>query len=215
MSNLLLEIKFKAKLFKTKVIIWDVDGTLWRNRILGEVLKREFIRIIALKRNVPLAAAAALLRKNEKGVSWSHAASELTNIPETKIIKLVEKRVNKALFLHRDEELLSFFNKLKKYRHFILTNATSKNTYKVLKKLGFPIKKWPYEKQLEFAPFEKIFTLDRIKKNKPHPDGFLKILEITHLPPSQHLVIGDSYYTDIRPAQMLNLKSWWIRKKLW
>ena len=44
-----------------------------------------------------------------------------------------------------------------------------------------------------------------VKKPKPDPEGFYKIIELTGLPSVEVIYIGDNVYKDLRPAKTAGL----------
>lgn len=203
-----MEIK---EIKEIKVIIWDIDGTIWRNENLGEVIKQEFINYLAGALKKSREEARALFNhENKKWHRWSKVVEILTGIEEKQIIVEIEKRIDKSRFLREDKKLIEIFRRIKGFRHLILTNATFINTLNTLRALGFPIKdkvKNREKRELEFPPFEKIFTLEQTTVVKPEKEAFLKVLEYTKLPPEAHLMVGDLPEIDLIPARTIGMKT--------
>jgi HAD superfamily hydrolase (TIGR01549 family) len=55
--------------------------------------------------------------------------------------------------------------------------------------------------------FTYIINSDNIANRKPHPEGFYKIIEVSKLPASKILYVGDRVNVDILPAKSVGLKT--------
>jgi FMN phosphatase YigB (HAD superfamily) len=107
-----------------------------------------------------------------------------------------------SLHLKANPDLVMKITQMKKYRHFILTNSSTKLVKKSLKELGFVSKSG-----LPFYPFEKIFSRDVTLTLKPNSQALSTVLRYTNNPACSHLVIGDSYRDDIEPANKLRCQT--------
>lgn len=199
---------------KVKFIIWDMDGTLWSNEKLGNIIKDKFVSYLQNFLKKSRRECYYLFNKvNKKFNSWSKTISFLTRIEEEKIILEIENNLDRTKYLKKDKKLIEVFEKLRKYRHLILTNATYKNTLLTLQSLGFSLDKSRKNHFLRFYPFEMIFSIEKNKAAKPRKEVFLKILKYTKMPPERHLMVGDSFEADIKPAKILGMKTCLIGSK--
>lgn len=66
---------------------------------------------------------------------------------------------------------------------------------------------------LDLRGFYPVMTGKEIGRAKPHPKGFLKILEKWKLRPSEVLAVGNEADTDIIPAKELGMKTVFIDRK--
>ncbi|MFN4212831.1 MAG: HAD family hydrolase [Microgenomates group bacterium] len=200
------------KIKKIRFLIWDVDRTLWSSTKLAKIIKEEFI--IYLKKFIKRSKKEVFNLFNtesKKWESWSKTVSFLTGIEEERIILDIERKINKYKYLKKDKKLLEVFNKLKQYRHLILTNGSHKNTLLSLQSLGFPLNAIN-DSFFELYPFEKIFSIEKTCAAKPKKEAFLKILEYTNMLPENHLIIGDSFELDIKPAKKLGMRTCLVGK---
>jgi FMN phosphatase YigB (HAD superfamily) len=198
-----------------EVIIWDVDGTLWRNDKLSEIIKKSYINYLSkvLKKSSK-EVEPLFLKKNNEGYCWSQILEILGKINQKKAILEVEKNINKSHYIVKDNKLLTTFNLLKNYRHMILTNSAYESTISVIKALKLSYKNKfiksnniLYVKKFDYYPFEKIFSLNKGSEIKPKISAFLRVLKYTNLPPNKHLMIGDSIEIDLIPAKKLGMKT--------
>lgn len=102
----------------------------------------------------------------------------------------------------RDKELVQILAKLKnKYKLFLLTNGISKEQHEKLKILGL----------------ENIFIKKYISQetmiNKPNLKAFLQIACENKLDLENMLMIGDSLFHDIAPAQKLGMQTVLVEKE--
>ena len=181
------------------VLIWDFDGTLYRMReelshdireaeyrvIQGytgwdrEKITREFTAVYPSQFQSATAASAYLC-----GISVPQAAAEM------------EKHFDRRNYVTRDDLLVSMFQALSGFKHFMLANGIRKNIEDTLATLG-----------LKKEIFTDIVTSEIVGENKPSKKGFLYILNTTKLAPPQHLMIGDREHVDIQPAKEIGLKT--------
>jgi putative hydrolase of the HAD superfamily len=139
----------------------------------------EFNRIYKIKTPSSTEAAALL-----SGLSVYEAAIEC------------EQYKDRRAFLSYDKKLVSMFEALSRYRHFLFTNGIRGKIIESLAVLG-----------VSPSTFQEIVTPELVKVNKPQPEGFLHILKKTGLPPTSHLMIGDREAVDIEPARALGMKT--------
>ena len=129
-------------------------------------------------------------------MSWSGLVAKKLKKSEIKIINEVEKRFNKSQYLKKNSLLVKQLEKLTKYRHVILTNSPAFEVEQCLKKIGFKKKN-----NLDFFPFEKIIDCNLSKKLKPDLTPFKKVTDYTKIHPIKHLMVGNSYHSDLLPAK--------------
>jgi len=190
---------------KVKTIVWDIDGTMYRNLELGEKIYNEYISFVANKKKIkdPKLAEILLQKKISRRMTWSQATAILTKVNEKKILKEIEKKVDKTKFLTLNRRLVSMFNneKIYRYTHYILTNSTKKSVLVALDAIGLTKK---------IIRFKKIISLENLTYAKPHSSNFKTILNITHTLPKTHLMIGDDLIADIIPAKKIGMKTCYI-----
>lgn len=176
-------------------IVWDFDGTLWRNPEIGKQIKDAYLNFARYHFRVHFSEKAFDRLVHRVG-TWSAAASELTHIQELKIVAEIEELFDKTAYIRPDPRLVQAVERLTDYRHFILTNSTKRSVEKGLKQIGFK-----HKRGVHFFPFEKIFSLETTKSLKPDLTAFGVVLDYTQASRFRHLMIGDSYSEDIQPAK--------------
>lgn len=181
-----------------KVLIWDLDGTLYQE--LPEIKKeihQNVIKAIVKTKSISF-------KKGEELYSQVYAqvksnTKTLINLGVDKDYVLSGNWYNQAQlkYLKKDPDLVKVFKQLSNLRHIIDTNSNKQVTFKKLKILG-----------LDLNFFGKIFTsTDMGDKVKPDPFAFKIVLQFTKLRPQEHLFIGDSEGKEIIPAQKIGMKT--------
>lgn len=110
---------------------------------------------------------------------WS---SQIATIDASKLFELAESDIPKVLLSIRKRVPISIFSNI--------------NLDKLLPALG-----------LDTAWFDHILSSGVVRRPKPALDGFYKIVELSHLDPSQILYIGDDVGKDILPAKKVGLQT--------
>jgi len=183
---------------KIKVLVWDLDGTLYhgtseiRNEIHSNVIK-----LISKKKKVSLEKAEELFWKKYKKVGSSTKTMMQLGVDDKVIFSGKWYSEAQLKGIKKDEDLILMFKKLANYRHIVNTNGIYSSSVEKLRKLG-----------LALNTFEKIFTnADMFKVLKPDLLPFKEVLKYTGLEPQEHLFIGDRDETDLVPAKKLGMKT--------
>ena len=187
----------KVKLKQVKFIIWDFDGTLYTDPV-GGYIRQQYFNYLADRQEINEKEFDTLSKKYGK---WSKVVSVLLEVPEIEIMDAVENRKEYAFKLKPNPMLVSKISKMSKYRHIILTNSSLALVEHGLKQIGFI-----RMHGMKYFPFEKIFSRDVNKSLKPDKKAFMSVIHYTKHTPNKHLVVGDSYYHDIRPARDLGFQ---------
>lgn len=179
----------------TKYIIWDLDGTLYQNDILGKDIQNYFYR--KLLKTIPDLTPKKFTELTAIHGSWSTLVSHYTNVDEFTILDEFDKQVVRSNYLKRDEKIVNLIEKkLSNYRHLILTNSGKKEAQKCLLKIGFNLK-----------TFDIIFARDTINLLKPDPKIYPIITKYTNTAKFRHLFVGDSIAHDIIPPKKYGFQS--------
>jgi len=180
-----------------KVLIWDFDGTLYKPNpeLWREVRAAEYRTIMEHKKISRDLAVAEFEKYYKKATpSATQTVAKICGITTTEAAHYMEKLYDRRKFLSRDEKLITLFDSLKTFRHFILANGVRHRIEETLAVLGLPV-----------STFEEIVTSELSGENKPDARGFRYILEKTGLPANVHLMIGDREAVDLTPAKALGM----------
>lgn len=187
---------------KIKVVVWDLDGTIFFSPEAARDIYEAHVKVLARSSGLPANEARVRFAEVSRFYRWGDAVAKLTNRGQREIAAEVENEVSRQRYARKDNRLLKIFGKMKNVRHLVLTNANKSNTEAVLKKIGFSARR-----NGKPGLIEKLYTLDSTAELKPHPQAFRQILEYTRIEAAAHLVIGDTWETDILPAIKLDFRT--------
>ena len=188
------------KLQDIKIIVWDIDGTLYQTiSSLKKAIYDDALKMVKRKLAVNKKKAAAILEKNyQKLASTSRILLKL-GFNWNDVFQRLERCYGlKAPFIKKDLRLALMFGRLSNFRHLVASNNPEIISRRLLVKLG-----------LDLKLFERVFgnSPDFIK---PELKFFQRILDYTNLPAGQHLFIGDREETEIIPAKKLGMKTCFV-----
>lgn len=199
----------RNKLFNNKLprsintFIWDVDGTLYRSTdeifkkmctiTIGYIVERVDEDMETIKKHV--------MREVKKKRLLGEIAEKDYFLDKHKLAEISENTINKWEFVNKNRKLVRIFDEyLYKYNHSILTNASKRNTEKVIDIIGF-----------SKNHFQSMITKDDMGSSvKPSLNAFEKILNINKIRSDQALMIGDTLTQDIYPAKSLGIYTCYV-----
>jgi putative hydrolase of the HAD superfamily len=181
------------------VLIWDIDGTLYppSEEISREILESAYKTIMEYtgwNREKTLSEFEKV-----HGIvtpSSTEATALICHMTTAQAAVKTDGYFNRLHYIARDPKLITLFEQLSGYRHFLLGNGTKKNIRIALEVMG-----------IAPSTFTEIVTSETVGVNKPEDNGFRYILEKTGLPAWQHLMIGDREKVDLVPAHALGMKT--------
>lgn len=187
-----------SKLNDVKVLVWDLDGTLYKSLPeLSQAMHQAFIKILGEYKNLSLKEADKLLeetKKIHKGTTKSLQALGCGS--RVSIIKRVEGLVDKTSYLKVDHKLQQLFIYLSSFHHVLLSDTTHRTIISELEALG-----------LSHTLFDFIVGVDDTNTTKPDLSFFKTVLDHTNSPKGSHLMIGDRLEIDLIPAKRLGMKT--------
>ncbi len=189
----------QTSLSNINVIIWDIDGTLYplNETISNEVLESAY-KTIAEYTGWPRHKVLDEFNKVHEKItpSSTEATALLCNITIAQAAAKTDEYLNRLQFLKHDDKLVTLFEQLEGYKHFILGNGAKKHIAEAVEVLGIPA-----------STFDEIVTSEIVGVNKPEDNGFRYIMEKTGLPAAEHLMVGDRERVDLLPAKKLGMKT--------
>lgn len=180
-----------------KILIWDFDGTLYRsNPDLHHAIREAEYRTIVEKKHVSREEAVTEFAKYFPGVtpSATQAVAKICGISTPEAAIYMESFFDRTKYLSKDDRLISLFNGLNNFTHYILANGVRRNIENTLATLG-----------LEKNIFADVVTSELSTENKPSDVGFRYIMNKTGLPAPAHMMIGDREAVDLVPAKALGM----------
>jgi len=222
-----MSIKPPNKLKNIKVLIFDLDGTLY-------VPEKEFsdrmyyINVEILSRDLHISLGEAEKLFEEKKKEYPSKTRLLADLTGRSIIELMKETeaVKESHYFHRDPKLIRMFNLLtnrldpgdkhiKTHQPLVLDPGDHyiKQHHKTFRLFilcnGYSDFVLMQLRELGLDPkiFEEIITADVTGTTKPSLEPFKHILTKTMLAPEKHLMIGDRSKVDLDPARKLGMKT--------
>ncbi len=185
----------------SKVIIFDLDGTLYKNPEIRKQFAAAAYHTLSKYKNIGVADAQKLIEDKRETLKVQYGSP----VPYTLTLKSFGISIedwhteNVVYFdprdyLTKDEKLKKSLNELKQhYRLAILTNNNRIQTERILEALDLK------------DVFDKIFTYNSFKLLKPNPEFLERAVEDMNVEPEACLFVGDRFNIDLSPAKKLNM----------
>lgn len=185
-------------IMQIKAIGWDVDGTLFPlDAIPQEMMLNMMIAKVAEVNDWSLSRA-----EEEFSIAYEETGSRtkaLNKMGVDGVGYFVEmwERVKLKKYLKEDTKLIELFDRLDRFRNFIISNSNT--TDKIEEKINLV--------GLSCEIFEFSVPTVKLGAVKPDPKPFLVALERLKLKPEQVLYVGDRVKTDIEGAKAVGMKT--------
>lgn len=172
-----------------KAIVFDLDGTLYRDDRLGEEVNQSAIRYVAALRQVDMVDAEAMLQRARSesgdGGTLSRAVVALGgNLPE--MHRRFAADIHPEEFLKRDERVPKLLKLLAtRFQLYLYTNNNRDLSGRIMAQLGVT------------GLFREIFTIEDYWLPKPDPKLINDILTKIAVNPAEALFVGDRYEVDL------------------
>ncbi len=188
---------------KVKVVIFDLDGTLYNSKSYEEFLLRIVENLLGEMLNVNLSRARRLFRETMRVQLTVPGTVEILGLNSREFYVRLSQRVNPDRFIHPDDQVTSLLKFLRKsdVKVVLHTNSGRPLVLKVLKALG-----------LDESFFDYVLTSDDLPA-KPSPIGYLHILRVTGAKPEEAVYVGNRYDVEVKPAKLLGMKTILIGKR--
>ncbi len=208
-----------------KVIIWDVDGTLYKSQpkttAKFESIRRRLLEKVWRQDYQP-ELKALLNNYKQKYKSTTKALAITAGLSLEEITRHVEGHF-KNRPLNTDPTLIKMFQKLTPFYHLAFRNGSQAETKKIITLLGLNKIKYPYPTEL--GPFYKVWgTIDNFQTLKPDPFVFdyLKLwifrnffwnqkekvtIDSINRTAGRVLMVGDRPEVDLKPAKTAGFKT--------
>lgn len=184
-----------------KVIIFDLDGTLYKSAEIRAKFAEAAYHAMAEFKNISFEDAKKLIERKRTQLRNTYGDP----VPYTLTLKSFGMsaehwhKENIAYFdprdfLNPDAQLHDSLAALKKrYRLVVLTNNNSVQTERTLEALDIR------------AFFDSIFTYNTYKLLKPDPEFVRRAVRELGVKPEECCFVGDRYNVDLEPARKLNM----------
>lgn len=174
---------------RVKIIVWDLDGTLYFSPKVIENLRNLYIRYY-----IKISGKDRLhfLSLEKEGIDWIDIIKDYEDVGQKEIINKLEASFNKERWVNKNKKLVGYFNKSSKI-NYLFTNSTWKQAISIINKIGI---------NNTSHVFKEIITLDNMSEAKPSPKAFNILLKkLKNFDRSDVLYVGDSIKHDIVPAK--------------
>jgi putative hydrolase of the HAD superfamily len=184
-----------------KVVIFDLDGTLYQSSVIGAKFAEAAYHAIAKLKNISVHEAQQVVEHRRTQMRSTYGDP----VPYTLTLKSIGMSTehwheeNIAYFdprdyLRHDEQLMNSLSVLsRRYRLAVLTNNNSVQTDRTLEALGV--------KHL----FEKVYTYNTFKLLKPDTEFVRRAIDDMGVRPEECCFVGDRYNVDLEPARRLHM----------
>ncbi len=182
-----------------KAIVFDLDGTLYVSRELGEEIAAAAARYVAGLRAIIPEEADRLIRETKAELSartgfrstLSHAVAELGG-DLRELHRRFAAEIDPAPFLERDERVIRLLRELAGRAELVLyTNNNHSLAGRILDGLGLG------------EAFRRVVTIEESWRPKPDREVLEGIIRGTGVRPAECLFVGDRYDIDLRlPAEL-------------
>lgn len=192
---------------KTKVISFDLDGTITNSKFPNYIWLEEIPRLYAIKHNMPInqAKQAVIEDYNKVGnenLQWYNIKYwfKKYNLNKNPINILNLNKTKIELF----DEVIFTLNNLTKQKKKLIIISNARREFLDLEIQQTKIKKF----------FKHIFSATsdfNLIKNKP--TVFLEVCKICHILPSEMIHIGDDYKFDYRVPKNAGIKAIFLNRE--
>lgn len=185
-----------------KIVLFDLDGTLYKNAEVYQKFAEAAYHTYARIKHTTIERAKEILEtkreelRKQRGYAVPYTLALIAfNIPIEKWHEENTKFFDAGMYLSEDKKLQNFLKELKKrYKLGVLTNNNKIQTERILKKLKIE------------ELFDFIFTYESFKLIKPDLEIFKKVINKIGVKPDECLMVGDRYDVDLMPAKEVGMQ---------
>ncbi|MBN1595617.1 threonylcarbamoyl-AMP synthase [candidate division FCPU426 bacterium] len=192
-----------------RALIFDMDGTLYQNRLLAEKYDESLYAYVAAQKNIPFPEAkkmfaamyGRLQHRCGRPPSKLYTLTRL-KLSDTEWARRHGARVYPGKILRPDHRLRKTLMVLRDfYRLAIVTNNHQKNMQATLRALRIE------------GLFDETLTLSESRIFKPSPGLYLAMARRLAVEPQACLSIGDRYDLDLAPAAAAGMQTLWVQNR--
>lgn len=182
---------------KVKAVVFDLSGTLYRNRELDEQYPLRLYKLVAESRKIGLWEAKNVFSEEKKALE-KELDEHVTKLSVMQSLGFDRKSVHDAYctvepaeYLGRDDRLVETLNTvLVEYALGLITNLRTVQAVKTLRALG-----------VDENVFKAVLGEESVSEVKPSTEAFAKMLGLLGLPARECLYVSDSVTKDLVPAK--------------
>ena len=180
-----------------KVVIFDIDGTLYRSREYEEYLSDKINEVLAELLGVSKEEAGRRLLEKKKMFKTVSRSVEALGVNRRVLFNRLAERMEVEKYIHRRPDLAQALRRLRGIgvKVVLHTNSGRRLAERILSSLG-----------VDDTCYDLLVTSDEAEP-KPSRDGYRYILEKTGASPEEVLYVGDRYEVEVKPAEELGMKT--------
>ena len=190
-----------------KVILFDLDGTLYKNPEIRKKFAEAAYQALAKLKKISVDEAKSLIEDTREKLKKKHGFPVPYTLTLVRFGMPVEMWHKENIDFFDPRDYLTQNGKLKEMllglrkrcRLAILTNNNEVQAQRILEALNV--------RDL----FDRVFSYNSFKTMKPNPQFFKKAAKEMDVNPSECLVVGDRYSVDLIPAQNLGMKIYEVK----
>jgi len=179
-----------------RAIVFDLDGTLYHDELLGEEVHQSACRYVASLRGVSAGEAEGLLREARSCTAGGAGTLSRATVALSGDLKELHRRFNEEVhpegLLRPDPRVTRMLGQLAgRYDLILYTNNNRALSGRIMAQLGVG------------GFFTRVFTVEDSWRPKPDRPELLGILDAIGREPGETLFVGDRYEVDLElPASL-------------
>lgn len=190
-----------------KVILFDLDGTLYNSTEVRKKFAEAAYHALAKLKDITVEEATSLIEDTREKLKEKHGFPVPYTLTLVRFGMPVENWHKENIDFFDPRDYLSSNGELremlldlrKRCRLAILTNNNEVQAGRILQALKV--------KDL----FDRVFTYNSFKTMKPNPQFFKQAAKVMEVTPEECLVVGDRYSIDLIPAQNLGMQIYEVK----
>ena len=202
------EISYRVdEMGRIKLVIFDIDGTLYESREYEVELGRTIVNLIGEMLGISAEEARRLLESEKKTLLTVSSSITRLGLDRRQFYSLLAERIEPSSFIAPDPLIVEEIRSLRASGVKVAahTNSGTLLASKVLNALG-----------LKTEDFDIVMTSDEAEP-KPAPDGYIRITERAGVSPSEAVYVGDRPLVELRTAKTLGMTTIMVgqRRSTW
>ncbi len=180
-----------------KVVIFDVDGTLYKSSDYEQHVARQMEELLSQMLGIPEAAAARLMRGTKSRVKTVTGSLGLLGLNRNMFFDTLADRLVVTDFISRRPEVREILVRLRNrgLKIVLHTNTGRKLALKILQALG-----------IADECFDLLLTSDEVEP-KPSLQAYREILRLFNIRPNEAVYVGDRIDVELEPAKKVGMKT--------
>jgi putative hydrolase of the HAD superfamily len=193
---------------QVRSIVFDLDGTLYVCKEIGDEIEKTACDLIARSRGVSSTVGRSLLEKARQQLSdllkWTPTLTRTCmelGIEAAEFHRALEEQVQPELYLSPDEQLRDLLAPLAQVTQlYLYSNNNYPLSLKILSLLGVE------------DLFRHLYTIEFCWRPKPDPEALQRVMADIGGPPESFLFVGDREHVDLLPPSQQGIATLLVRE---